>query len=548
VVWSFDLKTLIWEKLLTGGPPSVDRTFFNIAYDETNELVILHGGHNGRNAAYAGKRKYYTDTWAFNVEKKDWKEIKIEGPNTIKGDARKRKYDVLLYTKSFSYYPEWNCLMLGDPDLGVWALKYDPTLPMSTKNINTGFNSTPGSAVKLAPAKIETEDPKIKSHEVRRKLPSGLNQKLIDIPDNTLISLEGSVIGNEVAWVYSEQFGVFFKYGGCGNKSAPYWAGYGNDLGYYDPVTEQFYSRRVGDVSGGDRPSTGCTRSVIWDTKRSVLWLLGGTAARPIPPKLKGLIPGNHIYNPEKDLFSRVPRVGKSIHTSGHHTYLSYSPEGDMMVAPQANGVTTHFLCKESRFVSFKDTNSPGALLNYTRTIFVKSKKAVFMVYPLKTGKTSTEKPTDYKSAKQVATDKTLNYWFYDKKSKMYLEKTLATFLYHPNKKKWERMVTKNQPPYRESKYGLGYDPFNDIVFLVSGHIGWNGPTVKDFWAYHVKESRWEKLNPKFTNKKKKTRWGHALKTDYDTRHHVLIFTNKTNSIWAYRYKKNDWKPSEEKK
>lgn len=536
-----DMDSYQWEKLDIEGPPGVDRTFYNLMYEPRSKMVFLFGGHNARDAAYYGEKPYYyNDTWVFDLEKKEWKELKVPGPSTVVAKIIRKdgNYDVLTYSHAYDYDEKNQCILFSDPDRGVWAFKYDATKPIETDMPKN--ESIPAySKINFSPMNFsEPLEEGVVSKELLRALPVGLSEKLQSLSDNALVSLAGKSIGGEVAWAYSPKHGVFFKYGGCGHHSAPFWGGYGNDLEYYDPVVERAYARRIGDVSGAHRPGTGCTRSIVWDSKREIFWFLGGTASGPFVPT-RPSENGVYAYNPSTDQIVLMPRTGKNTEVFGHHTYLSYDADVDIFVAPQNGGKTAHFICEEARWELVDDTNSPGPLINYSRTVYVNSQRKIFMIYPMETGKQSEKKPEDFAEVKDAAGKKE-NIWVFDKKDNQYKEKKLGTFLYDAKNKKWEKIDTKGQPNYRESKYGMGYDPYNDIVFLVGGHIGWNGPVVNDMWAYHVQKKEWEKLKPAIYGNSKLVLSG-CLKTDFDTRHNVLIFsTHEGKEIWAYRYKNVD--------
>lgn len=168
---------------------------------------------------------------------------------------------------------------------------------------------------------------------MRLSLPTSLNQRILDLPDNSVMPLGGGRMpGDEVAWTYDTDSGVFLKTGGCGNWSSPFWVGYGNNLLFYDPGTEKWYTRRVGDVSGALRPGTGCTRSIVYDPDRKVTWLFGGTASGPFCPA-----PGEFTYDIKTDRCVKVPRGGvPSEELAQIGCLLSYDPDHHLIVVPPA--------------------------------------------------------------------------------------------------------------------------------------------------------------------------------------------------------------------
>jgi len=177
-------------------------------------------------------------------------------------------------------------------------------------------------------------------------------------------------------------------------------------------------------------------------------------------------------------------------------------------------------------------------MYEYEILVYVNSKKGFLRIASVPTGKTSKEKPPEAKTAEQVA-GKELTFWSQNQKTKDWNEHGLRTYLYDPVANKWTDLNAANPPPYRGSKYGLAYDPKNDVVLLVGGAIGWNGPHCKDMWLYDVKANAWTKLDPKLDGAKPNevfTCSGENLMASYDTRHEVFIF--RAGALWAYRYKK----------
>lgn len=66
-IWAFDLKKKQWEEITTTEAPP-ERWSHTAIYDPVNKQMIIFGGR--------GKLTDLSDIWAFDIEKKQWKEIK----------------------------------------------------------------------------------------------------------------------------------------------------------------------------------------------------------------------------------------------------------------------------------------------------------------------------------------------------------------------------------------------------------------------------------------------------------------------------------------
>lgn len=488
-VWTYDVPGNKWIKVETNAGPA-NRGVTSIAYDPDNKVILLHGvGKDGRDAG----DNVLNDTWVLDVEKKEWKEIKTPGLPILKGIRDRAE---LLYRQALAYDAASKHFLLSDPDLGVWAFRYDPKAPPGSQAVAGGFVPEVGKAAANPPA----DGPK----EVRLSLPSSLNKRILDLADNTVIPLGGGRLpGDEVAWTYDSDAGVFLKTGGCGNWSSPFWTGYGNNLLFYDPGTEKWHTRRVGDVSGALRPGTGCTRSVVYDPARKVTWLFGGTASGPYcPAPASG--PGEFYYDLKTDRFVKAPRGGvPSEELAQIGCLLTLDPERHLVVLPHKDR-TWVFDTQKAAWSIRQSPDSPGKSYEYTRQVYAKSKKVFLALARVEKEKGKPEN---------------------------------RTMSYDPAANQWNDLDAKNQPPFRGSKYGLVYDSKNDVVLLLGGGENWNQGWRNDLWVYLVQENRWEKLTPRVVDAKEGPKFLDNMPSAYDERHNAIIFTDG-NAPWAYRYKK----------
>jgi len=505
-VWAFDSVNFKWEKLNAQNGPSA-RNLITIAYDPVQKVIIGYGvSPDGRSP------NPLNDTWTFDPEKLEWKEIASPGPTQLKNnDDGFKGRNELVFCSALSFDPIRKHMVMADPDLGVWAIRYDPKEPMGKEPQNGGYTPKLLDAIKNPPAK-PAKNREIEAKETLLTFPSPLNKRIIDMPDNSMIELAANqrLHGHEIGWTYDSDAGVLIKYGGCGNNSNPYWAGYSNSLLIFDPGTERIYARRVADVAGANRPSTGCTRSVAYDANQKLTWFFGGVGSGPY---CGGTYSSTYSYDITKDIFKgNTQKWPYELANTG--CLVQYSPDHNMAFFYRTN-VAWIFDGKLAEW-NKKDTKggpTTGGQV-YNRMAYVKSKK-LFLVLGI------SGQPADPKKD---------------------IPDTLAnqTFTFDPSTLTWKDLKPENQPPPRQSKFGLAYDSKNDVVLLVGGGTGWNAGLRKDMWIYHVKENKWEEVKPTPTDGlKSAVSFDDGMQCDYDSRHNAFIIAgNGGYGVYAYRYKK----------
>ena len=472
--WAFDAGTNQWTNLTTTGtPPSGNLAA--VAYDPDHQVLLRYGGSDGQYYTSA-----ITETWVFKGATSTWTKIACPGLPQMAG--------ALLYCLALAWDPVHHCMLLNDPDLGVWAFKYDPAQPAGTTVVD---------AQPLVVGQAASNPAATGPAEVKLAFPSALNPTLLNMNDNSLLYMGRlNSNGDELMWNYDADHGVCVKYGGCGNESSPYWAHYGDDLEVYDPGTGKLYTRRVGDVGGACRPGTGCTRSVVYDSKRKLWWFFGSASSGPYNPAPSGSM-GPYSYDLNTDLFTDN-KVSQSVDPGNPACVLSYDPDHDISIMPRAGG-TFVFNFATKKWEQRTSASSPGALYGYNRTVYVNSTKKFLCLQ-------------DNGSA-------------------------FETWTYDPAANVWAKPNPSGTPSYRTSKPGLAYDSLNDVVILVGGQVGWNGTALYDIWAYDVKANQWTNMNPPAGANGLP---GNAcMRTAYDRRHNVmLINSSEDRDLYAYRYKK----------
>lgn len=467
--WTYDAAANVWDSLTTTGVPT-GTSFASYAYDPVNQVIIRFGGSDGKHA-----NTQINETWIYKSATRTWTRMAAPGI-PLHANA------LLFHT--MAYDPPHGCLLLNEPDLGVWAFKYDPLQPAGTQLV--GAESL---VVGAAAARAAAPGPA----EVLLPYHSPLNPRLLGMGDKTLITLSGtSSVGAEIMWDFDPDAGVIVKYGGCSNNiSSPYWTGYGNQLDFYDPSVERWVPRRVCDVGGGARPMAGCTRSVFYDTKRHRTWFMGMAAGGPWPPSPPGAI-GPYTYDIATDLFTDHKVVGTINPNDGAVNVgcvMNYDPDHDISVAP-ATGKIYVFHCNTAQWETRTVAGGPGALGAYARTVYASVPK-VFLC--IKGGRT----------------------WSYD-----------------PALNLWTDLAAVNQPPDRGCKYGLAYDPLNNVMLLVGGQLTYGSGPFYDMWIYQVANNTWENVTQSGPGNE-------MMLTAYDARHQVFLMGSPLSTLYAYRYKKS---------
>lgn len=471
-VWTFDPVVHQWE-VLDSASVFPSRQYPAVAYDPLHQVVFLYGG------------MLKTETWVYLTALKTWTRISVPGLPSLNVSG----LDAVFFPQALAWDPVHACMLLNDPDLGVWAFKYDPVSPAGTALLN---------AESLAIGRAAAEPPAPGPAEAAlTSFPSPLNQRLLDMPDNSLLLMNsGSGTGNEITWHFDPDDGVLLRYGGCGNNSSPYWSGYGNNLDLYDPGLDRWVCRRTGEISGADRPRNGCTRSVLYDTRRKEWHFFGGTGSGPYnPPYLS-----SYTYDVGKDSFTYKASEGTM--PLGHvGCVLSYDADHDVTIFPDSAKVYVfHF--ETGLWETRNVWPSPGRLDVYQRTAYVSSIGKFMAVQP-----------------RIIGSDSLLDTWIYD-----------------PETNQWDSLTGAVRPPYRACKYGLAYDSLNDVVLLVGGQVRWGGTNMNDMWIYHPRTNAWEEVGPapaggNFPG-------GENMCTAYDSRHNVfLIGQTYAGPLLAYRYK-----------
>lgn len=486
--WNYNVTDNIWQEVITTGAPPVVMymdTANNspMAYDIENQVILCYGNSDGRQ-----QDSYHNQTWIYKGTTQTWTRVSCPGIPVLPVES---KGTPLFYHKALDYYPAGRCFLLCDPDLGVWAFRYNPLSSAGTSVVNNKPLKV-GEASKNTPAGGPAD--------ILRNLPSPLNPRFVNMPDNTIYTIAaGNAPGDEIGFDYDPDNGVIIKYGGCGNNTNPLFVGYGSSLCYFDPGVEKWFYRRVSDVSGYNRPAGGCGRSNIYDTKRGKWWFLGGVSGQPYPCQgLTAIKPWSYDFTTDIFTSHQKPTPGALLQIDGLEggVNLRYSPEFDMTMFPENGGTTWEFSFETHEWIVKNNTGGPGKLPEHAGSISWVPTMSAFICF--REGK---------------------------------------TWAYYPDSSHWVDLNPSNPPPSREVKMGMAYDSKNDIVLLVAGYKRWNEEPVNDMWAYHPSTNSWEELNPVPGPGGAKPIRG-CQQTTYDSRHNVFfISVESSNAMFAYRYK-----------
>lgn len=474
--WHYDPVGNRWEKVTVTGTP-LNLKMAAMAYDPENQVIVRYGGSDGRNIGSCTN-----ETYVYKGSTRTWTRLSCPG---IPAHAQSTGNQPVFYHLAIDYYPANRCVVMCDPDLGVWAFRYNPAAAMGTTVVDAE-SVVVGAAAKKAPAPGPAD--------VLRSLPSALNPRFLDLGDDSLTLVTGaSFSGDEVSWDYDTDMGVIVKYGGCGNGTNPFYGGYGSSMGVFDPGTETWFARRVSDPGGMDRPGTGCTRSSIYDTNHKKWWFFGNISGEPYPCYPPDGI-GPYSYDFSADTFYDHKTDGRG--PGG--TNLAFDPVHNITIKPDSGSILV-FSFDSVKWSTVPVEGGPGRIDGYASTEWVPTLNA-FLTF--RHGK---------------------------------------TWAYYPDSNKWVDLNPSNPPPARECKMGFAYDSRNDIVLLAGGYLVWNENPVKDMWAYHPSTNSWESLDPTPVSGWFGSHYAGLQQTAYDSRHNVFFIQYESgNSMYAYRYKAVD--------
>ena len=121
--WHYDAAANQWTQVTTTGTPTSSGMAV-LAYDPANQVIVRYGGSDGKHySTYQGVTEIYKGST------RTWTSLSCPG---IPVNAQSLGNKPLFYHKALAWDPSHQCLLLCDPDLGVYAFKYNPSSAAGT--------------------------------------------------------------------------------------------------------------------------------------------------------------------------------------------------------------------------------------------------------------------------------------------------------------------------------------------------------------------------------------------------------------------------------
>ena len=369
-----------------------------------------------------------------------------------------------------------------------------------------------------------------------------LPSKLAAMPPNTWLNTglpwKG---GNEVPMCFDQANRLFFKYGGCGDPLPPvnikfpagdsrYPNGYSNTCWAVDMSKGEWVMICNYDASWPmDRPGNGCSRGYCYDSKRKVIWMLGGQSdggggfdvgdISSFDGKTRKFTPANSKHRPEGLCFDEG---------SAASCNLAYDPIHDLVLLPRNKSTLIYKPAENAWEVRKKTEPAPGPGV-YGSLVFDTAARRLVCPVPAHTGKTSKERPADTETS----------IWK-EGQGKTYLEYVEDTWTYDPETNKWEKLLLKPNAPRPSARWrcGLAFDSKNKVVVLVGGCVETWGSDEKyynDVWVLDTAKAAWTKMNPPAPLPGGSTSRDNR-QCAYDEADNVILWQPRLGTVWAYRY------------
>lgn len=359
---------------------------------------------------------------------------------------------------------------------------------------------------------------------------------LKDLPDNSWIDLGLPFRGgNEVPAVFDAANQLFFKYGGCrdfsprinveGSKRPN--ETYGNSCWVVNMATGKWEMRRPRDMSfPKDRPSNGCSRSYVYDSKRKLIWMYGGLS--------NGGGGGDSwdlwTYDSARDAFKKWdtrnrPPKGDS---NGGDVFV-YDSVRDLLIMPRGR-LTWIYDPAVNTWEARKTPEGPVPPRpnnHYASMVFDPVSQCLIYPRAVPTGKKLEKLTPDLPSERWKPSEKG------------YTEYEFQTWSYDPSKNRWtNRKPARSPVPVYRNRFGLAYDSRNQAILLIGGSSDtWDEreENFNDVWRYDVAKNTWTQLQP--AGPKPLVRVRECRHCAYDPTHNVVLFLTGKGSLWAYRYR-----------
>ena len=500
--WTYDAGSNTWAKM-DGSPSPTPRRHAAMTFDASRGVTVLHGGlTNPETAAMYDARLFeagfksvaLTDTWAYDAAKNQWRELKPSAspPKTFSGrDLAAYDHD----RKMSVFY---------DVAVGVWGLRSNGSGPGSGKR----SGALPVAKPKAPPAAPILDD-KAKAWQ----------EKLRAMPDNSWLDT-GIVLPPRgcMNFSYDPKNHCLVQFGGCQGAT---WALQEDDVSYFnsgwilDMDVARFYLRRAHHPYGPNTPEykqsrtgAGCSRGACFDSKRGVIWNIGGNGWSS-----NGTV--NILsYDIAADKFGTAGPLSPRGH-DGEPDMLIYDAKSDHVVLADTR--------KSNKTLLFNPTTKswtdggPCPITEYATSLIGYCHRA----YDPKLG--------------VIMTLSTAKNWEVGDPWKDGQPMAIRTFAYDASAKKWrdlkpagaEKVPVCNKP-------GIAYDSRNRaILFAKHDHGGTSsrspGVPAGSIWILDLEANEWKAVS--------KAAGADTFSVVYDANHNVFLFAAYGHTVTLYRHK-----------
>jgi hypothetical protein len=317
------------------------------------------------------------------------------------------------------------------------------------------------------------------------------NAALINIPDNTWVPLGATIPPNrnggaEVFWAYDAANRVIVHYGGCT------WP-YTNEQWNFDLGTATWTLKYPQNPTAPPNlPAGGCSRGLAFDSKRNLVWIMGGASNGGMGTGDFGLYSydaATNVWTKAVENWGNPARYGSTLMAAN---CLGYDSIHDLLVSV--------------------GRNSAGATVGDVWVYDIKNRIWNARSYDPVAGGTGYEPITFDPDIAQFVFFTGAEIWTYDASTDL-----------------WTRKAAVVQPPGWRNHVGMAYDSRNKVHILYGGRSG-----ADDTWAYDARANAWTQMQP---TQHPQTGIDTML-FSYDPEHNVCVLADYRpgSPMWVYRY------------
>ena len=503
--WTYDAETNEWRdmKPVKAPPP---RWHAAMAYVSALGGTVLHGGLARKEmedpwreapAAFRIKREgvQYTDTWVFDVQRNEWRELPGAGGPALSGDSGSARDLCAVDTDS-------GAMVWYDPSYGIWAL-----------GRVTGYKVGKVTPHVVVPKTLleEVADQAAKRPELDAAI-LAWQRKIRELPDDSWLDpkVEKPPQGC-ISFGYQPEAGCIYWMGGCRAVTQGTYEDYkyNNQVIIFDMVTAKWFQRRTNhvwmpEIARNYRLGNGCGRAICYDNKRNVVWTLGGVTGFGLP--------GAHriqSYDFETDRFS-----AQGSGSGGSDSGLVYDAKNDLVILVRGAYHPLDTVIFDPKTGEWrKGADHPPKFSQYTRVV-ADTKVGVVMVGAVpKAWKVGDRLPGEWKS------------W-------LKLPLVTRAYAYDAKTDKWRDLAATNAEKVPASTSpGVAYDPSRRTVLVFTSNATGASRQPVNVAVLDLEANRWEfgKDSPPLPAMNK----GSAV---FDARRNVVII-GAGHNLYLYRWK-----------